>query len=148
MNTLTKIPGLAGMRRILWGAGVAGALVLAGCATTTGGEQSKAQKPEEAVTQRSNEFWKVRMAGDVGQAYAFTTPGYRAVNSLEKYRLNHGAVPSLSGGSIAWVKCDDKRCEVRKNFTTSSPVMGNAQIPISISEIWTQEDGQWWLFLE
>ncbi|MFG0785124.1 hypothetical protein [Delftia tsuruhatensis] len=148
MNTLTKISTLAGARWLFWGAGLAGALVLAGCAATTRGEQSQVQNPEEVVTQRSNDFWKVRMAGDVAKAYAFTTPGYRAVNSQEKYRLIHGAVPSLSGGSIAWVKCEDKRCEVRKNFTTSSPVMGNAQIPISISEIWTQEDGQWWLFLE
>jgi hypothetical protein len=37
---------------------------------------------------------------------------------------------------------------VRKNFTTTSPIMANTQIPISISEVWTQEDGQWWLFLE
>jgi len=54
----------------------------------------------------------------------------------------------LKGGDIAWVKCDEARCEVRKHFTTSSPVMPRTTVPISISEIWIKEEGQWWLFVE
>jgi hypothetical protein len=143
MNKLTKISVTTRKRWQQCGAGLAAAMVLAGC-STLGGNQG----PEGQVTQRSNEFWKVRMAGEVGKAYAFTTPGYRAVNSQEKYRLNYGAVPILKGGDIASIKCEELRCEVRKSFTTSSPMMGDTEIPIAISEVWVKEDGQWWLFME
>ncbi|MCB4789418.1 MULTISPECIES: hypothetical protein [unclassified Delftia] len=127
---------------LTWGLGLACAAVLAGCASMG------STTPEEAVTQRSNAFWKARMAGEVAKTYALTSPGYRAVNDQEKYRLAHGVIPVLKGGDIAWVKCDEARCEVRKNFTTSSPVMPRTSVPISISEIWIKEEGQWWLFVE
>ncbi len=104
--------------------------------------------PEEAVTQRSNAFWKARMAGELAKAYAFTTPGYRAVNDQEKYRLNYGVFPSVKGGDLVSVTCEPLRCEVRKNFTTSAPMMPGVSIPIAMSEVWIKEDGQWWLFVQ
>ncbi|MFG0607779.1 hypothetical protein [Delftia sp. WSY_14] len=127
---------------LTWGLGLACAAVLAGCASMG------STTPEEAVTQRSNAFWKARMAGDVPKAYAFTSPGYRAVNDQERYRLDHGVIPALKGGEITSVTCEQERCEVRKDFTTSTPMMRGARIPISIGEVWIKEDGQWWLFVQ
>lgn len=143
MNKLTKNSVAPRAPWLRWGAAMAGAVVLAGCAAV-----QNTQTPEVAVTQRSNDFWKARMAGEVAKAYAFTSPGYRAVNDQEKYRLDHGVIPALKGGEIASVTCEQERCEVRKDFTTSTPMMRGARIPISIGEVWIKEDGQWWLFVQ
>ncbi|MDR0224938.1 MAG: hypothetical protein LBI66_00835 [Burkholderiaceae bacterium] len=143
MKKLNKNFAASRTQWLRWGGGLALALALAGCATL-----QDSQNPEAAVTQRSNDFWKARMAGEVAKAYAFTSPGYRAVNDQEKYRLNHGVIPVLKGGEIASVTCEEARCEVRKNFVTYTPMMRGAEIPISISEVWIKEDGQWWLFVQ
>ena len=88
------------------------------------------------------------MAGDVAKTYAFTSPGYRAVNDQEKYRLSYGVIPALQGGDVVSVTCEPARCELRKSFTTSTPAMMGARIPISINEVWIKEEGRWWLFIQ
>lgn len=143
MNMLTKFSEVTRARWPRWGSALVCATVLAGCANLGG-----TQKPEEVVLQRSNDYWKARMAGEVAKTYAVTTPSYRALNDQEKFRLKYGAVPILKGGEVISVTCEEARCEVRKSFTTSTPLMTGARIPIAISEIWVKQDGQWWLFVE
>lgn len=143
MNKLTKNSPAPRASWLRWGVAMAGAVALVGCATV-----QSTQSPEAAVTQRSNDYWKARMAGEVAKAYAFTSPGYRAVNDQEKYRLDYGVIPALKGGEIASVTCEEARCEVRKDFTTSTVMMRGTRIPIAIGEVWIKEDGQWWLFVQ
>ncbi|MBK0113247.1 hypothetical protein IAE26_22765 [Delftia sp. S67] len=124
-----------GVCAVLFAAGV-----LAGCAS-----MGDAQAPEAAVTQRSADYWKARLSGDVDKAYALTSPGYRAINDREKYRLSYGAVPVLQGGEVVTLECQPDRCDVRKNFVTYVPLMKDTPVPLIVKEIWIKDEGQWWL---
>lgn len=137
-------PLAARSRWLQWGAGLACAAVLAGCATTGAQDQS----PEAQVAQRSAAYLKARQVGEVDKAYAFLAPSYRAVKSQEKFRLENGSATLLTGGDLVSSKCEETRCTVLRNFKTKVPMMGGAEVPISISETWVSEDGQWWLFME
>jgi hypothetical protein len=131
-------------RRSRWlvcGVGLVFAAVLGGCATTSG------QGPEGAVSKRSAEYLKARQAGDVDKAYGYLPPSYRAVKDKDRFRLENGAATTLQGGELLSATCEPTRCVVRRNFTALVPMMSNAQVPMSVTETWVNEDGQWWLFL-
>ncbi|MBB1651289.1 MULTISPECIES: hypothetical protein [Delftia] len=137
-------PLAARSRWLQWGAGLACAAVLAGCATTGAQDQS----PEAQVTQRSAAYLKARQAGEVDKAYALLAPSYRAVKNQERFRLEQGAATVLRGGDLVSAKCEETRCQVLRNYRTKVPMMGDAEVPLSIYETWVSEDGQWWLFME
>lgn len=125
-----------------FGAGVVVAFV-SGCAISSLGASA-----EDRVLARSGDFWAARASGDFQKAYSFTTKGYRLVNDVEQYRLQYGAAPVLKNARLVSVKCEQERCEVVKEFTTSSPFMRGTPIPISLAEIWLYQDGQWWLHVQ
>lgn len=131
-------------RLLQWGTGLACAAVLAGCATVS----DEDKPPEVQVTNRSNAFLKARQTGEVEKAYALTTPSYRAIKTKERFVLENGSVTPLKGGELLSVKCEEVRCVVRRNFQASSAAMGEVLVPISITEAWVNQDGQWWLYME
>ncbi|WP_199137442.1 hypothetical protein [Delftia sp. ASV31] len=142
-----KIINLSPSRRspwLTWGVGVACAALLAGCATMGDGGKT----PEDIVNARSAAYLKARQSGDVDKAYTYLTPTYRALKNKERFRLENGAATVLKGGELLSTTCVPERCVVRRNFTTIVPTMPGVDVPISITEAWVVEDGQWWLFLE
>lgn len=131
-------------RSLQWGVGLACAALVAGCATNPGEEQG----PEVAVNKRSDAYLKARQTGDVDAAYSYLPPSLRAIKSKERFTLEYGSATTLKGGELLSTTCQPERCVVRRNFTTVVPSMPGAAIPISITEAWVSEDGQWWLFLD
>ena len=65
---------------------IAAAVVLfaAGCASLG------ASKPEDAVKQRAEAYWKARVAGQVDKAYELTAPSYRKVRTLDQFKMQFG----------------------------------------------------------
>lgn len=131
-------------RWLQWGVGLACAAVLAGCATMS----DQAQGPEDTVNKRSAAYLKARQAGELDAAYAYLTPSYRALKTKERFRLENGVATTLKGGERLSTNCDPERCVIRRNFTATAPSMPGVDVPISITEAWVLEDGQWWLFLD
>ena len=132
---------------------------LAGCSATApagaapdAAATSAANAPADAthaqVQARSDAYWKARRSADVATAYSLTSPGYRAVNSLEQFQLDYGAIPNLTGGDVVSIQCEGQRCKLTRSFFTSTALMPGAQVPISIDEIWVQQDGLWWIFIQ
>lgn len=121
----------------------------AATATATSEAAAKGVAPEHAeLIARSDAYWQARRTADVAGAYALTTPGYRAVHTLEQFAVDYGAIPNLTGGEVSSVQCDEQRCELTRSFVTSSPFMSGTRIPISISETWVKQEGQWWRFVQ
>src|SRR6218665_1522315 len=85
-------------------AAVAALVALTGCAAPP------PASPEQAVEQRANARWKALLAGDIKQAYGFTTPSYRAVTSLERYSADLGGVATWIGGQGGRVECAAEKC--------------------------------------
>lgn len=117
--------------------------VTAGCASL-----GQSAKPEDQVVERSNALLQARMSNNFKQAYALTPPGYRAINDYQKFRMKYGNPWALDDGKLVSANCEAERCEVKRGYVTTTPVMPNTQIPIALTEVWIQQDGQWWWFVQ
>lgn len=120
-------------------------LVLTACASVGAGD------PQQIVRQRATERWKALMAGEFTRAYGYTTPGFRAIVSVDRYRNRFGSAGSWVGSEVISVDCPEKiKCNVRLRIDFT-PVMARKsadKITTHIDETWLLEDGQWWLFLD
>lgn len=117
------------------------AVTFAGCATL-------AASPEQAVEQRSGEYWKARIAGDYAKAYGLTTPSYRKLHTLEQFRMQFGAGAALQGASVVNVTCEPEKCTARIKINAAPALAGMnlGTIATHLSETWLLEDGQWWRY--
>lgn len=120
------------------------AVTLAGCA-------SMAVTPEAIVKARATQQWQARIAGDLDTTYGFTTPSYRGVTPLPKYKGGFGDAVTLISAEVASVQCEaEDRCIVNTKVEAKpNLVLGKRVLPnftTYIDETWLREDGQWWLF--
>lgn len=122
---------------------LAAAALMAGCAAL------QPQTPEAAVKARANERWAAALKGDMSKAYAYMTPGYRAVHSEENYRSSRGTAVKWTAAEAVEVRCPDATKCIAKIRIEAKPFMGRKfgdTIITHAEETWLLEDGQWWLF--
>ena len=128
----------------LVGMPIAAAVVLfaAGCASLG------ASKPEDAVKQRAEAYWKARAAGQVDKAYELTSPSYRKVHTFDQFKMQFGNGASIKGVSVVKVDCEAEKCTVRTKVEAAPTLMGVSvgTIATHLDEIWLLEDGQWWRY--
>lgn len=128
----------------LVGMPIAAAVVLfaAGCASLG------ASKPEDAVKQRAEAYWKARAAGQVDKAYELTAPSYRKVRTFDQFKMQFGNGASIKGVSVIKVDCEAEKCTVRTKVEAAPALMGVSvgTIATHLDEIWLLEDGQWWRY--
>ena len=110
--------------------------VLAGCATMGG------RKPEEAVKERAQARWDALLKDDVRAAYAYFSPGSRAVMDFKSYEasIRKGFWRSATVDSVTCASA--KRCEA--NETIEYEFQGR-RTRSPLTETWIEEDGNWWL---
>ena len=123
------------------------ALICAG--TLLGACASLQTKPEDAVTQRANARWQALVKGDMAKAYAYSTPGFRAVVDVEGFKGRTGIAGRWLGAQVTSVSCDTpERCKaiIRLEFSTLMPGFSKDRMTTHIDETWLLEDGQWWIF--
>ena len=128
----------------LVGMPIAAAVVLfaAGCASLG------ASKPEDAVKQRAEAYWKARAAGQVDKAYELTSPSYRKVRTFDQFKMQFGNAAGIRGASVVRVDCEPEKCTVRTKVETTPALMGVSvgTIATHLDEIWLLEDSQWWRY--
>ena len=117
-------------------------LFAAGCASLG------ASKPEDAVKQRAEAYWKARAAGQVDKAYELTSPSYRKVHTFDQFKMQFGNGASIKGVSVIKVDCEAEKCTVRTKVEAAPALMGVSvgTIATHLDEIWLLEDGQWWRY--
>lgn len=117
-------------------------LFAAGCASLG------ASKPEDAVKQRAEAYWKARAAGQVDKAYELTSPSYRKVHTFDQFKMQFGNGASIKGVSVVKVDCEAEKCTVRTKVEAAPALMGVSvgTIATHLDEIWLLEDGQWWRY--
>lgn len=105
-------------------------------------------KPEVAVKQRAEAYWKARAAGQVDKAYELTSPSYRKVHTFDQYKMQFGNGASIKGVSVIKVDCEAEKCTVRTKVEAAPALMGVSvgTIATHLDEIWLLEDGQWWRY--
>ena len=105
--------------------------------------------PEVLVQQRANERWQALIKGDFDKAYAYSTPGFKAVVDSSGFRGRTGIAGKWLGAEAIRVECDAPvKCKavVRLDFKPLIYSKSFDKISTHIDETWLLEDGQWWHF--
>ena len=124
--------------RIARAAALAAALGIAGCATAPG-------KPDDAVKARAQARWDALVKGDIDKAYAFLSPGSRAVLDLEAYResIKRGFWRSAT---VQGVQCSSAdTCDVTAEIEYQ--YRGN-RVKTPLQETWVRQESDWWYVLK
>ena len=129
------------------------ASLLAGCAAP-GAVSSSAPaaavltpaKAEDAVRVRAQQRWDWLVTGKYEDAYGYTTPAFRGLNTAQNYRNRFGTGASWTGARVQSVECaTPERCTVQVAVDTRVVARGfRDPITTSVVETWLLEEGQWW----
>lgn len=120
----------------------AGMLALAGCAAMA------PSTPEQAVKERSEAYWKARIAGQYDKTYALTPPSYRKAFTQDQFSRQFGNGAAVTGSEVTEVTCQPEKCVARVKLTAKPLILGLKlnSIDTYLDETWVLEDGQWWRF--
>lgn len=149
MNPLKH--GNHAMQKLL--AALAASLILTACATTPSAptasapEATVAKSPEEIVAERSLARWQLLIAGRLGEAYDYLTPGARSEMTREEYVENYTGRPvRWRAAEVESVECEDENvCMARVMLTieTHMQMVGAVKTPAHVRETWLRVDGDW-----
>jgi len=100
------------------------------------------------IKQRAQARWDALARRDFAAAYAFETPGYRAVTGTEAFAAQFGAMATWHGAEVleARVDADGAAAQValalsyRATPPSGEPYEGRRRI----EETWIKVDDQWW----
>lgn len=99
---------------------------------------------ERDVIERSQQRWTHLLDGDVESAYEFTSPTYRSMTSLQRFRSQFGTGLEWTDARIQKVECDTNRCRVNVDVTyrvSSSGITHTRSTP----ETWIRSENEWWI---
>jgi hypothetical protein len=120
------------------------ALLLSACAT------APKSPPTATLEERAQARWQLLLAGEIGEAYAYLSPGYRTMTTRDSYvaRLGRRQVEWL-GAEVESTSCPEGEgyCEVivalSYQVRSTLPRVGRMETTSKVSERWIQEGGQW-----
>jgi hypothetical protein len=124
----------------LWAEVRARALVAAVVVTVSGCAALAPKSPEEAVKERAQARWDLLVHGDYKAAYAYLSPGSRAVQPESEY------VKSLrrdfwKAARVEKATCTVQRCEVEASIEYEAQ---GRRITTPLRETWIREGSEWW----
>lgn len=136
---------------------LAAASLLAGCAApgASGSAAAPAStavtapaKAEDAVRARAQQRWDWLVKGQYEEAYSYTTPAFKGLNTAQSYRNRFGTGASWTGARVQSVDCAaTERCTVQVAVDTRVVARGfRDPITTTVVETWLLEDGQWWYY--
>ncbi len=138
MNSLStqrdvKAGVFPGVARIIWA--LALGVVMGGCVAM------QPKTPEEAVKARAQARWNALVKGDLKAAYAFLSPGSRAITTQEAY----GASVRTGFWKSAVVEraaCDaPQACEAQVSIEYEYQ---GQRVKTPLRETWIREGTDWW----
>ena len=137
--------------RGLLAAAALAASLLAGCAAPGAGVGITSAaitpaKAQDAVRVRAQQRWDWLVAGKYPEAYSYTTPAFRGLNTAQEYRNRFGTGASWVGAKVQGVECSSpERCTVQVAVDTRVLARGfRGPITTTVVDTWLYEEGQWW----
>ncbi len=99
--------------------------------------------PEEAVKQRVQARWDIRVAGKIDGLYDFLSPSKRQTVERAMYERGIGIKLKYTGAEVHSVSCDQQQqiCQVKVKVLYQYQGADGGRI---LEETWANEEGQWW----
>lgn len=122
---------------------------MTGCASLLSDDVAPQETQKQQLKVRAEARWEALIKGDLQQAYAFMSPDYRNVVSLQQFKSRYGR-------TVEWrlARIDDIRYD---SPTVASVMMGvtyRTMLPGArgdmfenrkiLTEKWLYKDGEWW----
>ena len=125
-------------------AGSLAAALVAGCASVG----AVFLPAEDVVLKRAQARWDALVERDWNAAYAFMTPGYRAVVPLKRYGNQFTGPAQWESAKATSAKCEETRCvvSVEISFRLLLPGHMGRVDSTHVEEVWVREEGQWYKF--
>lgn len=102
--------------------------------------------PEEQVSLRAQAWADALMAGEINEAYSFTSPVYRKTSTVGRYFSRVAGVGNWVSMNVDSVSCRDEVCDVRFLLKYKQTRMKTVNTrPMNYR--WVNSDGQWWLYI-
>lgn len=130
--------------------------IIAGCLLLLiAAAQADAQAPhEQALQQRVEARWDALLERDYESAYAFFSPTYRAVFSLEQFMRGQQSGVPVVDAEVAEIEIGDPNDGSETSHATAivnvahqtslSESIGMTDIINTYREQWLRRDGEWW----
>ena len=124
-------------------------LILAACAGVPSppGAPSATMSAEEIVAERALTRWQHLIAGRLGDAYDYLTPGARSEMTREAYVENYMGRPvRWLAAEVEKVECEsDEVCiaDIMLTIETHMPMAGAVKTPAWVKETWLYLDDNW-----
>ena len=107
--------------------------------------------PEEIVGDGALNRLKLLMEGRLEESYAFTSPGYRAVNTLEQYAAAFGGRIMWTDVAVGTVSClpegEPTYCDVTMLISYRPMRQGYVQTS-ELQEKWIKSESGWYAYPE
>ena len=124
----------------LWAEVKAGALIAAVFFAVSGCAGMAPKAPEEAVKERAQARWNALVQGDFKAAYAFLSPGSRAVQPEADY-VNSLRRNFWKSAQVEKATCTEQRCEVEASIEYE---LQGRRTTTPLRETWIREGSEWW----
>jgi ketosteroid isomerase-like protein len=96
--------------------------------------------PEEAVKERAQARWDALVKGDFVAAYAYLSPGSRAVQQEADY-VNSLRRNFWKAARVEKATCTEQRCEVDASIEYE---FAGRHTTTPLRETWIREGSEWW----
>jgi hypothetical protein len=116
------------------------AIVVSACSSLPDAGGSSADAKSALVKQRAEARWAATIKGDNIAAYAFLSPGSKALMPVEQYILK--APRNIRSASITGVDCGADSCKVTLELKYDAALVKGVVTPHL--EKWVLDKGQWW----
>lgn len=108
---------------------------------------------EERVFELAEQRQAALLEYDFEKAYQYMSPGYRQLNSLEKFTANNMGVYGWESSSVLDATCEEELCKVNveieydaaRMFNTGRKPVTEKRIISRVNiETWVKLDNKWW----
>lgn len=102
--------------------------------------------PEAQVKQRAAERWEAMRAKNFRSAYAYLSPGFRALHTQDEYAQSMGDGNAWLATDVIGVTCEQQVCRatVRIDVATPMPRKFGDKITTHVYEDWVLVGSEWW----
>lgn len=107
---------------------------------------------EEHVFELAEKRQTALLEHDFKKAYKYMSPGYRELNTVEKFMSDYAGVYSWKSSEVLSASCDDDVCKVNVQVfvdiglmqSVKTPEAERVLVPRVNRETWLKLDNKWW----
>ena len=107
-----------------------------------------APRLEKPLAERAQARWNALIVGELADAYAFETPGYRATVTPAQFRSRFGAMVRWRGATVAATEVsktgDHAQVKVMVDYQGPDPMGQLYTGRRPLFERWILSEGEWW----